>query len=84
MNIDLTYKTTGFFTVFFPETKEGETAYNEMCNTLGNNSAKILTRDLKTTLYQLKKAGYKVAKAKKPKLNINDILDSELFKELGI
>jgi hypothetical protein len=75
INTDLTYLKTGFFTVFFPQTKEGEEAYNEMCYTLGNNSAKILTRDLKNVLSQLKKAGYKVRKQKKSKLKIDDILN---------
>lgn len=82
---DLTYLTTGLFTVFFPETKDGEYAFKTMCEELGNNSAKILTRDLKSTLKQLRKAGYTVGKAKPVKhLSIDDILDSDLAKELGI
>lgn len=70
--IDLTYLTTGFFTVFFPESKEGETAYKEIIKQ--NESPKILTRDLKNVLYQLKKAGYIVKKAKKPTQTIDEIL----------
>lgn len=75
MAIDLTYLTTGFFTTFFPESKSGETAYKEMIEQ--NDSPKILTRDLKTVLYQLRKSGYSVKKAKKPTQSIDDIL-SEL------
>lgn len=70
---DLTYLTTGFFTVFFPESKQGETAYKEMIEQ--NSSPKILTRDLKNVLYQLKKAGYIVKKAKKPTQTIEEILN---------
>jgi len=72
MQIDLTYLTTGFFTTFFPESKQGEIAYYEMIEQ--NKSSKILTRDLKIVLYQLKKAGYVVRKVKKSKLTIDDIL----------
>tara|TARA_R100000781_G_scaffold113591_1_gene82401 strand:+ start:9037 stop:9273 length:237 start_codon:yes stop_codon:yes gene_type:complete len=75
MAIDLTYLTTGFFTTFFPESKEGEAAYKEMIEQ--NESPKILTRDLKNVLHQLRKAGYSVKKAKKPTQSIDDIL-SEL------
>lgn len=77
MQIDLTYLTTGFFTTFFPESKQGEIAYCEMIEQ--NKSPKILTRDLKIVLHQLKKAGYKVKKVKKSTLKIDDI-----FKELDL
>lgn len=72
MKTDLTYLTTGFFTVFLPESKEGETAYKEMIEQ--NSSPKILTMDLKNVLYQLKKAGYVVKKAKKPTQTLEEIL----------
>lgn len=72
MQIDLTYLTTGFFTTFFPESKSGEIAYCEMIEQ--NKSPKILTRDLKNVLYQLKNAGYNVKKQKKSNLSIDDIL----------
>lgn len=82
MAVDLTYNTTGFFTSFYPETKEGEKAYNHIIEVCG--SPKILTRDLKITLHQLKKAGYIVKKAKKVSKKeadkiMNDILNDPMF-----
>lgn len=73
MNPDLTYLTTGFFTTFYPESKQGETVYKEMIEQ--SRSPKILTRDLKTVLYQIRKAGYTVKKAKKPTQTIEEILN---------
>ena len=85
MKSDLTYLTTGLFTVFFPENKQGEIAYNELCEALGNNSGKIYTYHLKNVLNQLKTAGYKVSRAKMPKETIEDILNDKMFmNELGI
>lgn len=75
MSPDITYLKTGFFTTFFSETKEGDKIYKEIIEQ--NGSPKILTRDLKNVLYQIKNAGYTVKKAKKPTLSIDDI-----FKEL--
>ena len=73
MKPDLTYLKTGFFTTFFPESKDGENVYKEMIEQ--NGSPKILTRDLKNTLYQIKKAGYSVQKAKKPTQSIDEVLN---------
>ena len=70
--MDLTYNTTGIFTTFFPESKQGEIIYSEIIQQ--NGSHKILTIHLKNVLYQIKKAGYNVKKAKKSKLTIDDIL----------
>lgn len=75
--IDLTYLKTGLFTTFFAESKGGEIAYKEMIEQ--NKSPKILTRDLKNVLHQLKTAGYTVRRAKKSNLSIEDI-----FKELDL
>jgi len=60
MKADITYLKTGLFTTFFPESKEGETIYNEIIEQ--NGSPKIFTRDLKNTLYQIKKAGYWISR----------------------
>lgn len=75
---DLTYLTTGLFTVFFPESEQGDDAYYHICEVVKNSSAKILTRDLKNTLHQLRKSGYIVRKAKKPKQTIDDVFN-ELY-----
>ena len=61
--LDLTYTTNGIFTTFYPESKEGEIAYKTILEHT-NNTAKILTIHLKSTLQQLRKVGYKVSKAK--------------------
>ena len=71
---DITYLTTGLFTSFYPESKEGEQAYSEFLEqNEGNN--KIFTIHLKTVLYQFRKAGYIVRKAKKPTQSIDEILN---------
>lgn len=82
MKPDITYLNSGFFTTFYPETKEGEKAYNHIIEVCG--SPKILTRDLKITLHQLKKAGYTVKKSKKVSKKeadkiMNDILNDPMF-----
>lgn len=56
---DLTYKTSGMFTMFFPDTPAGETAWREIARQT-EGTGKILTAHLAGTLRQLRKAGYKV------------------------
>lgn len=73
METDLTYLTTGLFTTFFPESKDGEVVYSQMIEQYG--SPKVFTRDLKSTIKQMRDAGYKVSKAKKPTQSIDDILN---------
>jgi hypothetical protein len=63
--IDLTYLHQGIFTVFFPESKSGEAAWREIASKT-EGSGKIFTMHLKDTLKQLRKAGFTIAKAKKP------------------
>ena len=85
MVIDLTYNTTGIFTTFFSESKQGEVIYNQMIEQ--NGSPKIYTIHLKNVLYQIKKAGYSVKKAKKVSKKeadkiMNEILNDPMFNEL--
>tara|TARA_R110000868_G_scaffold407230_2_gene688474 strand:- start:35 stop:277 length:243 start_codon:yes stop_codon:yes gene_type:complete len=63
--IDLTYLNQGVFTVFFPESKSGEEAWRKIASKT-EGTGKIFTMHLKDTLKQLRNAGFKVAKAKKP------------------
>ena len=76
---DLTYITTGLFTAFIPESPAGIEAYNEIAS---HNSgvANIFTAHLKSTLSQLRKAGYTVRKAKPAPLS--SIRDDELLDAL--
>ena len=77
---DLIYTSNGFFTRFIANTKEGEEAYNEIYRVTGDGA--VRNDHLKQTLNQLRKAGYKVTKAKTDNINISDILSEfdELFK----
>lgn len=77
MQIDLTYRTLGLFTAFFAESKQGELAWNEIARQT-EGTGKILTTQLKSTLAQLRKAGYKVAKSKNNS-TIDEVLLDELF-----
>ena len=73
---DLTYLESGLFTTFLPESKQGEEVLNDMMKqNAGSN--KVLTIHLKSTISQLRKAGYEVKKAKKNKQTLGDI-----FKEM--
>lgn len=71
--MDLTYIQDKMFTCFFAETPAGVDAWNTMANTMGG-VAKVLNIHASSTIYQLKKAGYKVGKAKPSKLTIDEIL----------
>jgi len=63
---DLEYIKKGMFVSFIANTKDGENAFNTMVEQ--NGSATIQANHLKSVLYQLRKAGYKVCKAKKSNL----------------
>jgi len=67
--MDLIYKQDGMFTRFYPETKAGETAWNEMANQM-NGVAAVLNFEAKAVIAQLRAAGYRVSKASK--LNVSD------------
>lgn len=80
---DLTYIKKGLLTSFLPNTKEGETPYKQMLANPETKNATIYTIHLKSVLYQLKKAGYIVKKAKKvTDKDIDAIFNDPLFKEL--
>lgn len=59
---DLFYTQSEMFTRFAPNTKLGEDAYNEIYRVTGDGA--VRNDHLKSTLKQLRKAGYKVSKAK--------------------
>jgi hypothetical protein len=75
---DFSYFDQGLFTMFIPNTKEAEQAWNEMASTT-DGTGKVPTVQAKQFIYQLKKAGYTVSKGKKPSISIDDILLDELF-----
>ena len=77
---DLTYLKQGIFTAFFPESKAGEIAFQQILSTT-EGTGKIYTMHLKSTLAQLKKAGYKVVKKTK-KATKSDF--QAIFKEMEI
>lgn len=76
---DLSYIDQGLFTAFIPNTKEGEQAWNELAS-VTENTGKVLTVQAKQFVYQLRKAGYTVSKAKQSKLSEDDL--DKLFDEL--
>ena len=78
---DLTFIDDCIFTTFLPETKAGEFAWKEAASKNGG-VFKILKIHKESAIYQLKKAGYTVTKAKKSKLNLSDIFDDELLENL--
>jgi hypothetical protein len=63
---DLTFLNQGIFTAFFPQTKAGESAWNEIAKAT-ENTGKVFTAHFPQVLKQLREAGYSVAKAKKAK-----------------
>jgi len=70
---DLTYTQNGMFTRFYPETKGGEMVWNEMAAQMGGVAA-VLNIHAQSVIKQIRDAGYKVSKAKKTNLRIDDIL----------
>ena len=81
---DLIYTQNGFYTRFFADTKDGEVAISEMIRVTGDN---VIRNDhLKAVLKQLRKAGYKVYKAKPTKESKEKVLAEldSLLNELGV
>ena len=70
---DITYKDLGLFTAFYPETKEGESAWRELAS-VTDGTGKVLSIQAKQFVASLRKAGYSVAKAKKAETSLDDIL----------
>lgn len=60
---DLTYTDLGIFTMFWPETPAGESAWNAMAQHT-ENTGKVLTMQAPSVIAQLRAAGYVVHKAK--------------------
>lgn len=69
---DLSYTTDSLFTRFIPNTPAGEDAWREMAKQDG--VAAVLNIHAKAVIAQIRKAGYSVAKAVKPKESIDEIL----------
>lgn len=60
--IDLEYTDSGIFTTFFPVSKQGENAWNELAaNT--DDTGKVLTIHKDIVITKLRKAGYHIVKA---------------------
>jgi hypothetical protein len=75
---DLTYKQTGLFVRFYPETHAGGVAWAEMASI--GDAGVIYACHLDSTLKQLRDAGYRVTKAKPIAAKIDDdALLAELF-----
>ncbi len=76
---DLEYTATGPFTRFIPLTKAGEDAWRVMHEANGDA---VLSIHADNVIGQLRRAGYKVAKAKKAtKVTAKEV--DELLRELG-
>lgn len=77
---DLTYREADGFTVFVPETDAGKEAWNEMANDT-DGTGKVLTIHAKSTIAQLRAAGYVVEKSKNT-ASMDDILSDDLLSQL--
>jgi|GEM_PF-5378017 len=80
MKSDLTYKKSGLFTLFLPETSAGYAAWAELAKR-NDGTGKIFTAHLDQTLRQLRKTGYSVAAANKISAN-DEMSEDELLAEL--
>jgi len=79
MKPDLTYTTDDMFTSFYPETKAGEEAWQVIAEQTEGSGA-VLTIHAKSTIAQLRRAGYSVRKAEPTTV----MSDDELLAELGV
>ena len=77
---DLIYYTDKIFTRFLPETDAGVIAYNQMAEQQSCKTATVFNFEAAKVIAQLKKAGYTVSKAKKPKTWT--VSDDDLLAEL--
>ena len=78
---DIAYIEQGLFTAFLPVTKAGEVAFNQMA-AYTEGTGKVLSIHKQSTILQLRQAGYKVGKAKKPEKVTAEQVD-EVLRELG-
>ena len=81
---DLVYIQNGFYTRFLANTPEGEQAYNEIVRVTGDNA--IRNDHVKAVLKQLRKAGYKVTKAKVSNKSKESVLSEidDILRELDL
>ena len=63
---DLHYTKLGIFTMFMPNTKDGENIWRELASRT-EGTGKVFTMHLASTLKQIRAAGYSVSKAPKSK-----------------
>jgi hypothetical protein len=80
MIMDISYTTDKMFTRFMPESKAGEDVWREMASKMDGVAA-VLNFEAARVIAEMRKAGYKVAKAKSVNL---DMSDDELLAALGI
>lgn len=78
---DLEYSSSGLFTIFYPTSEAGKIPHNQMLEHPETPGAKIYTIHLKNALYQLKKAGYTVKKAKKISKKESEKILTEIFND---
>lgn len=71
---DITYINQWLFTAFWPESKAGEDAFRAICRAQGDHTGKVLTVHAKSTIAQLRKAGYSVKKqGKREEIDLDDL-----------
>jgi len=63
MTPDLQYKNYGLFTSFYPVTEKGKVVWNELADKTGG-TGKVLFHHEKSTIAQLRSAGYIVHKSR--------------------
>lgn len=83
---DITYRNSadGLFTSFFPDTPEGEKAWNIINATPGAEGGKVLAAHAEPTIAQLREAGYTVAEdTSAPNAVDDDALLAELTQKSG-
>lgn len=79
---DIEYIDHGMFTSFIPMSKAGEVAFNQLAE-YTDGTGKVLTMYKQSTILQLRRAGYKVGKAKKAGKVTAEKAD-DMLRELGI
>lgn len=70
---DLTYRTDGLFTSFYPETEAGHAAWLQIFNQT-DHTGKVFTWQTEDTIRQLRAAGYSVRKAQEVRLSDAELL----------
>ena len=78
--MDITYSNKGFFTAFYAESIDGETALNQMMSQ-NQGSNKVPSIQANAVISQLRKLGYSVRKAKAVSSKQSD---SDLLAALGV